>query len=530
MNKIRMNKIYLIPVAILLSSLLITFDIEKAFADVTISTITPTGGGITSTEDCTDITAGNDIIWLNCSSTSKLWAISDSSNTVLANITTSGAANQLESCLSDASCVYLNDPTANRVTKYVYSGGTITSVGFWNSACNIDALGFAYDTSGFLWNTCSATDQIVRMNPATLSTDTLASTGATCVNPDLISFAPTDNIGIVHCLNGASDDTIITFSRTSSVAINVLDTETTTSGTINVMIDGAHNTILAPSAGTMSIWTYTSGGALTLTQSITGSTYDRCMIEPYAISPTQLLYAFCESFSGTTTSMTAFKMNSTGVFLIMNNAVTFANSNSIGLDIGDGSPALPVWYISSSTTPQYIRINGVRSLTDTSPPTPINPSGGGGTIGGIDCSLPENENILICRMDSNGAVAGGGAFIVGDAEDGTGVSGILCSLGIADCATNPDIKTNGIGYLLFISGVAVMMGLFFLVSRGNLLAIPTFIWIISILSLAGAFALAGIIDPVIFIITIVAIIALAVPKIISTIRGDTSTIGAGSTA
>lgn len=522
---------YLVLIALAISFLLIGYDIQKVYAQAVITIITPTGGGFNpATADCTDITAGNDVAWINCNDTAKLYAIGDSTGIVLANITTSAAGNQLLACLADTSCVYLNDPTANRVSKYQLAGNNIALQGFWNSGCNSDSR-FIYDTAGFIWLTCSATDQIIRMNPNTLATDTLASTGATCVSPDFVSYSPLDNIGIVHCLNGGAADTIISFSRTSSTAISVLDTETTTTGTQGIFIDGAHNIILAPTTSVMSVWVYTAGGALTLSQSLTGQTIDQCHIEPYSVSlSTQVLYAFCVAYSAPDTIMKAFLINSTGVFDIFSGASAFTDANAVGLDVHDGSSSLPVWYISSSTNNgKYIRIEGIRSLTTTTP-TPAEPPAGGGTTTGIDCTLPENENILTCRLGGDGTIGGAGAFIVGDGSEGTGVSGILCSLGFVDCSVNDDVKTNGIGYLIFIAGIALMFGLFWMITKGHIGEIPTFIWIISILGLAGAFALFNIIDPVVFIITIVAVIALAVPKIISTVRGDAGTLGAGNTS
>lgn len=523
-----MNKsphIYLIPIALAISFLLIGYEVEKVFADAEIFVITPTGGGLTATADCTDITA-NTVVWLNCSDTQKLFAISLTTNAVLANITTSGALNTLQASISGSS-VFVNNPTANTVTKYLFSGGIITQQSLWTAPCNIDT-NLNYDNSGYLWLTCSPTDQIVRLNPNTMGTALLASTGATCTSPDKIHFTQTGNKGIVHCLNGGLADTIMMFSIATSTTINVLDTETTTSGTINVMIDGAHNTVLAPSSSIMSVWTYTSGGALTLSQTITGNTYDQCDIEPYNIASTGNLFALCEVYSAPNTIANAFLINSTGVFQVFNGAVAYTDASAIGYDINTDSTT--TWYVSAnSNNEKYIKITGVRTIVDTNPVIPEPPSGGGSTTG-INCALPENENILTCRLGGDGTIAGAGDFIIGDGSEGTGLSGIACSIGFVDCSVNDDVKTNGIGYLIFIAGIAIMFGLFWMVTKGHVTEIPTFIWIISILSLAGAFALFNIIDPVVFIVTIVAIVALAVPKIISTVRGDGTTLGAGNTS
>lgn len=518
------NSLWLIPVALICVILLFSQEIQTAYAQAVITVITPTGGGfVPATADCTDITAGNDVAWINCNDTSKLYAIGDSTGIVLANITTSAAGNQLLACLADISCVFLNDPTANRVSKYQLAGSTIALQGFWNSACNTDSR-FIYDTAGFIWLTCSATDQIVRLNPNTLATDTLASTGATCVSPDFVSYSPLDNIGTVHCLNGAGADTIITFSRTSSVAISVLDTETTTSGTQGIFIDGAHNFIMAPTGTTMIVWTYTSGGLLTLSQTLTGEIIDQCHIEPYAISAsTSLLYTFCVAYSAPDTIMSAFLMNSTGVFKIFSGATAFSDANAIGLDVHDGASSLPVWYISSSTNNgNYIRIEGIRSLTSTNPDPPEPPEGDDddNIVGGVDCNLPQNQETVACRTDENGALAGGGSFIIGNTTGGTGLIPIFCSLGIVDCAENPDMKTNGAGLIFTLIALAVTIGIFWVATRGDLGSIPVFIWFIIVLSIFGFATLANLIDVTFLIIAVIAIIALATAKLRGLFGGE----------
>lgn len=48
---------FLIVIAIFCSLLLFSKDIQTVYAEATITVITPTGGGLVSTADCTDITA-----------------------------------------------------------------------------------------------------------------------------------------------------------------------------------------------------------------------------------------------------------------------------------------------------------------------------------------------------------------------------------------------------------------------------------------------------------------------------------------
>lgn len=522
---------FLIIIALFCSLLLFSKDIQTVYADVTITVITPTGGGILATNDCTDVTAGNNIIWLNCSDVSKLFAIDDTTGQVLANITTSGALNNLLACLADTSCVLLNDPTANRITKYLYSGGLITQQSFWNSPCNSDAF-FSYDSSGFIWITCSATDQVVRMNPTAMSTvvTSQALTSVPCTLPDHVSFSSeggvgTDGMGIIHCLNGASPDSISTFDLFSSSIIDILDTEITTSGTSGVMIDGQHRTIMAPSTSVMSVWSYVaSTGAMTLEQTITGNTYDKCMIEPFGTSA--LVYVLCEAFVTPNTQITAFKINATGasaVEQVMNNAVTYNDANAIGLDIHDGTPSLPVWYISATNNNiSILRIDGVRTLTssDPTPPEPPEGGGGGGGTGGVDCADPANANLVICRLGGNGTITSAGDFLIGDVDSGVGIVPIICSTGLIDCVTNPDMATNGAGLLITFVAIAVMVGILWVASRGDLGSVPFFIWIIGTLMIVGFFTIAGLIDVTFLMIAVVAIIALATAKLRGLFGGE----------
>lgn len=524
-----------IALAICLSLLLVGHDVEKAFAVASISLITPTGGDLSATSDCSDISAGQDIIWLNCNSV--LYAISDSTHQVIANITSANIVNHLAS--TSGTSVIAHDNVGNDLIKYTLEGASIIQTNIWSAPCNTD-LDMNYDSSGYIWQTCSADNRITAMNPNTFTTYVFSQdlTGESCTNPDRISFGQIDGMGVIHCTNGGAADSITTFARTTNEnVINVLDSEITTSGTVNVMIDASHDRILAPNGNTMVSWTYTnivSGGALTAETSIIGQVNDKCDIEPFAVITSQSIFALCEANSSPNVIISAFISNSSGIFQVVNAAASLSDSGGIGLDFGDGTESLPVWYISANANNQkYVKVSGLRTLgnTNPTPPAPINGTDTEGTniINGIDCNLPEKINTVLCASAGTGAIPQAGAFIVGNGSEGTGITGIACGLGFTDCVENPDIKTNGIGYLFFIGGIALMMGLFLVISKGNLLAIPTFLWIISVLALAGAMSLMEIIDPVIFIITIVAVVALAVPKIVSTISGNT-TLGAGNTS
>ena len=131
---------------------------------------------------------------------------------------------------------------------------------------------------------------------------------------------------------------------------------------------------------------------------------------------------------------------------------------------------------------------------------------------GVDCTQPENANILICRLGSDGSLVGAGNFIVGNVNGTTGLTPIICATGIVDCVANPDMKTNGVGYLLVTIALAIIIGILWVASRGDLNSIPTFIWFIATLAVVGAFTLMDLIDATFLVITVVFIVALAAAK------------------
>lgn len=134
------------------------------------------------------------------------------------------------------------------------------------------------------------------------------------------------------------------------------------------------------------------------------------------------------------------------------------------------------------------------------------------TGGGIDCDLPENEFILACRIGGSGSLGGAGAFIIGTTNGTTGLVPIMCNVGLVDCEANPDVATNGAGYLIVGIAIAVWVGVMWVASRGDLSSIPTFLWFIGALLIVGAFTVAGVIDVVFFIVTIIFVCALAAAK------------------
>lgn len=160
------------------------------------------------------------------------------------------------------------------------------------------------------------------------------------------------------------------------------------------------------------------------------------------------------------------------------------------------------------------------------------PLGAGGSeeeepviIGGVNCSLPENENKLICRVTD--PIGGAGNFVIGNGT--SGLTGIGCSIGLVDCSTDTNPRTNGLGLLIFIASLFLLVGMFYLTIGRDAFQIPIYIWILIILADAAFFTITGLIDPIFLILAAVGIIALAASRLKSVILGG-STMGEGSSA
>lgn len=151
-------------------------------------------------------------------------------------------------------------------------------------------------------------------------------------------------------------------------------------------------------------------------------------------------------------------------------------------------------------------------------------------ISGVDCSLPENENKLICALADipNSTLASD--YVIGSTEEQTGLLGIGCRVGLVDCISNPDVKTNGLGILMFVTSIFVVVGMF-MTTQGaeKTFKIPTMIWAIIIIALSAFFTVTNIIDPIFLIVSIIGLIALASPRLVSMFGGGANTFGSGST-
>lgn len=138
------------------------------------------------------------------------------------------------------------------------------------------------------------------------------------------------------------------------------------------------------------------------------------------------------------------------------------------------------------------------------------------------CQDPNNEDLLRCKLENQGGALGGD-FTNNPFDISSSSSNILIQTGFLDGSdTNP--ATNGTGYLLLgiallIVNVLLWVGTSGEAFRSNTLFLPA---LISLFIVMG-FTVASLVEPTVLIISIVVVIALASPKIISIInRGDSS--------
>lgn len=139
-------------------------------------------------------------------------------------------------------------------------------------------------------------------------------------------------------------------------------------------------------------------------------------------------------------------------------------------------------------------------------------------IDGVNCDLPQNKGILTCDT-TTGALTGASELFNQSATN------LICQVALIPCTDfvpdNPDIKTNGVGYLLTAVAIAIFVSLLWIASRGSLTEIPTFVWFIGIIAVLGAITAIEWIDPTFLIIGIIVVSALATAKAKS-VLGDSS--------
>jgi len=154
-----------------------------------------------------------------------------------------------------------------------------------------------------------------------------------------------------------------------------------------------------------------------------------------------------------------------------------------------------------NTTIYYYKFTDL--LVDGETPTT---GGGGSTPNGIDCTDPTYSYRLMCNVNS-GALAGASETI------GQNTCNLLNQIGLIDCADNADIKTNGVGYIILVVSIAIMIGIFWVASRGQLQEIPTFVWFVGIIGVAGLLTVIDYIDATVLVLVVVAVVAFAVAKV-----------------
>lgn len=128
------------------------------------------------------------------------------------------------------------------------------------------------------------------------------------------------------------------------------------------------------------------------------------------------------------------------------------------------------------------------------------------------CEQPENFFLLRCVLARGDTTPLVGASQTVEESTNT----IICQLNLIACTNfvpdNPDSKTNGIGYIILVVALGILIGIFWVASRGDLGSIPTFLWFIATLAVIGVITAFDFIDATVLIIAIIAVIALATAK------------------
>jgi hypothetical protein len=156
--------------------------------------------------------------------------------------------------------------------------------------------------------------------------------------------------------------------------------------------------------------------------------------------------------------------------------------------------------------------NGLPDDGSSNPPPPDE--------GSAFCQIPANENLLRCRLEEQGGAMGGFQGQSNPFNPINGTNSIFVSaLGLE----NDDVKTNGVGYILLAVALVIINLMFVLVlavASGKNVSIPDPLWIMLIISLAviAGFVVMGITDATFLIISIVALVALASPRIVQLIQ------------
>lgn len=576
----KVNSSYLIVAsAIFVSILLLGQNVIIPVYALTYSIITTTG---TQTNDnCNNATiSGDGNIWLWCSPSSgamSTLSVLTTSGTQLATLTTSsgGVSSQLLPMFGSSNTNKILAKTDTDFKKFSYASGVITQIATYTpSSCTTMSMKASYDSNGFVWFGCgggATGDNIVVMNPTTMiekgrSADLTNGVGADCgaigdaISGDF-SGSSTDLVIATCDLN----DTVATFSYTTgttySISTEPLDTESiaTFTNVDDVVIDAVSNRIIFidTSVGVrLADYVQSTGiiSAFTTIMSSPSGAETECLIDDYQIlSPRVVVCASTDIVVG-------YISNATGVFQVMNIGDFDTAPTNQSVLIGTYLGRFDNWVVAqgnaNSSVQKFLLINNIPTGTEPDePPSPdadndsdsidndidncpnvYNPSqtdtdndGIGDACesipppvtGGVDCLNPANFNLLICRINEGGGGIGG----IGN-QTGRGLLDLACNIIFVSC-DNPNPKTNGLGLLAFIASLFVVIGMFWYAIGKEAFHMPLFVWIVIVVALSAFFTIAGWIDPIFLVLTIVAIIAMAVPKIVSITKGNT--LGGGST-
>lgn len=473
-----------------------------------------------SDDTCTAIAQTGSVVWLGCFSstaTTTLRINAMNGNTTLATTTLASQNSATAKFVPiDNSSIALVDISgaSEVVRKYTLSGSTITNTA---SVTLTNCGGGGYRpsvVSTSLFFMCTSGAEAGNIKVINLNTMVLTNTYSTliqgnCASPQSLAMV-SDTRGVVFCDNteaylfqslGGTITLTDDLTGWTSLASNRWVKYTGQTGNVFTIWTGSlTGNVIQVATVDFSPNTWSSG--------ITTVPSQADAVEALAVG----IYMFTIDDTDENVLIYDWREEQPSVALANLSDASFIVSSTSGFSSGSDNESLLVASSITDTGRYYvissIVIDGVDCCEE----------GGGfpdpGSTGGVDCSLPENFNILICRITTS--TGGGpstlprvGILIFTQTEN------LLCSvlpIADADCS-------SAVGWLYTLVAFGVFGSMLFVASKGQLLQIPSFIWIIGsigILALAGLFQW---IDATAIIIGVLVIIALASSKILSFIGG-----------
>lgn len=391
--------------------------------------------------------------------------------------------------------------------EYTLSGTTLTNTRTFNAPCTVSTQG-AFNTIGTsVWFSCSdgtvrefGLDTFTQLN----SYSGLTTGTPTCTTPRQIAMAST-TVGFAVC----DTNTAILFHLSGSSVVK--DDSITLSNTYSNSNEGyrwfyssdyvyfySHSALNTPEAINVDLAAHNIVSTAPIALPI-GTGNDAVV----ASGGYYLFSGYNDDVIYLLNSNTAPPNNFVTTFTLSGN--TFGGEANIASN--NGNTFILSKGQNGNSTIFYFTLSNL--LVDGSSPNTPNQG-----TGGIDCDLPENANILICRLGSSGTAGNAGAFVIGNTTNGTGLLGLGCSVGLVDCRTDDNPQTNGLGLLIFVASLFVVVGMFYSgIGARATWQLPVYFWAMIIIALSAFFTITGLINPVFLILSIIAIIALAVPKI-----------------